>query len=125
MTPMYLLDSVPRKRRLLYANTVSYTYYQIHSRATRYMNSYFPDIIKKWNAIDNEIIVCSSLDIFKRNILALIRPNSKPIFGIHDSIGRKYLFQLRIGSSPLKGHNAFTFLSHFNFDVTADFLKIN
>ena len=68
------------------------------------MNSFFPDCIKKWNAIGNEIKACPSLGIFKRNILALIRPTSKPIFGIHDSIGLKYLFQLQVGLSPLKSH---------------------
>ena len=104
MTPTYLLDSVPRQRRLLYGNTSYNSYYEIYCRTTRYMNSFFPDCIKKWNAIGNEIKACSSLGIFKRNILALIRPTSKPIFGIHDSIGLKYLFQLRVGLSPLKSH---------------------
>ena len=75
ITPTYLLDSVPRIRRLLYLNTDSNTYYEVYSRTTRYMNRLFPHIIKKGNnVIGNEIKVHSSLGIFKRNILALVRP---------------------------------------------------
>ena len=61
MTPTYLLDSVPRQRRLLYGNTSYNIYYEIYCRTTRYMNSFFPDCIKKWIAIGNEIKACSSL----------------------------------------------------------------
>ena len=77
----------PYERRLLYGNIDSNTYYEICRHTTRYMNSFSPDRIKKWNVIDNEIILCSSLGIFKRNILEFIRPTFKPRFGIHDSIG--------------------------------------
>ena len=42
------------------------------------MNSFFLDIKKKWNVIGNEIEMSSSLDIIKRNVLALIMPTSKP-----------------------------------------------
>ena len=39
-----------------------------------------------------------------QNLLNLIRPHKKSIFGIHDPCGIKLLFQLRVGLSPLIGH---------------------
>ena len=40
----------------------------------------------------------------KANILSRIRPIQKNIFGIHDPVGLRYLFQLRVGLSPLRHH---------------------
>ena len=103
MTPSYLFDSLLRQRRLLYGNTNPNYYYEIYSRTTRYVNSIFPESVKKLNAID-EFKNCTSLDIFKRNIMSLMRPVCKSVFCINDSIGISYLFQLRVGLSPLKHH---------------------
>ena len=77
---------------------------EIFCSTARYMNSFFPDAIKIWNNIDIEFHSCTSLSIFKRNILNLIRPESKTVFGIHDPIALKRLFQLRVQLSPLKSH---------------------
>ena len=37
-------------------------------------------------------------------MLSLIRPEAKLIHGIHDSIGLRYLFQLRVSLSSLRSH---------------------
>ena len=42
--------------------------------------------------------------MFKRNILKIYRPMKKNLFNIHDPIGIKSIFQLRVGLSPLKSH---------------------
>ena len=42
--------------------------------------------------------------MFKRNILKIYRPMKKSLFNIHDPIGIKRIFQLRVGLSPLKKH---------------------
>ena len=60
----------------------------------------------------------ASLPIFKIHILALVRPISKSIFGIHESIYLKYLFQLQVGLSPLKGHKKSTPEDTYNFLLT-------
>ena len=36
--------------------------------------------------------------------LSLIRPKIKSTFGIHDALGLRYLFQLRVNLSPLRSH---------------------
>ena len=38
------------------------------------------------------------------NVLSLFRPKIKSIFGVHDPIGIRYLFQLRVSLSPLRSH---------------------
>ena len=49
------------------------------------MNSFFSDSIKIWKNIVIDFPTCTSLSSFKKNILNLIRPNSKPVYGVHDS----------------------------------------
>ena len=44
------------------------------------------------------------LSVFKSEILALIRPPSKPAYGIHDPKGLPILTQLRVGLSKLNFH---------------------
>ena len=36
--------------------------------------------------------------------MSLIRPEGKSIFNIHDPVGLRHLFYLRLGLSPLKSH---------------------
>ena len=43
-------------------------------------------------------------NIMKSHLLSLIRPKSKSYFKIHDPVGLRYLFQLRVSLSPLRGH---------------------
>ena len=45
-----------------------------------------------------------SKGILKKDIVSLIRPESKSVFNLHNPIGLRYLFQLRLSLSPLKGH---------------------
>ena len=40
----------------------------------------------------------------KSHLFSLIRPKIKSTFGIHDALGLRYLFQLRINLSPLRSH---------------------
>ena len=40
----------------------------------------------------------------KTHLLSFFRPNKHSIFGIYDPLGTRYLFQLRVGLSPLKSH---------------------
>ena len=103
MTPQYLRDNLPRQRVPLYRN-ISNDYHEIFCITSRYMNSFFHNVIKSWNGIGPEFQSCTSLGSFKRSILNLIRPIKHPTFGIHDPLGLKRIFQLRVSLSPLKCH---------------------
>ena len=70
------------------------------------MNSFFPDVIASWNLFMemfkyNDV---PSIGVLKNDIIALIRPESKTFFTIHDPVGLRYLFQLRLSLCPLNGH---------------------
>ena len=40
----------------------------------------------------------------QKHINTCVRPMTKSIFGIHDPVGLRYLFQLRVSLSPLRSH---------------------
>ena len=68
------------------------------------MDSFFPDGINSWNNVIPYFNDIPSIGILKNHILSLIRPVKKSTFGIYESSGLRYLFQLRIGLSPLRYH---------------------
>ena len=105
-TPFYLKNKLTRHRRPLYRNNNTTTFYEIRCKSTRYMNSFFPDGIKAWNTVIIHFPHIPSIDILKSHILSLIRPVKKSIFNIHDPVGLRYLFYLRVGLSPLRSHKS-------------------
>ena len=68
------------------------------------MNSVFPDAIASWNIFIKHFDDVPSFDILKKHINTFFRPKTKSIFGIHDPVGLRYLFQLRASLSPLRSH---------------------
>ena len=65
---------------------------------------FFPDAIGFWNILISDFELFPSLEAFKDHVISLIRPKRKCIFGLHDPSGLRYLFQLRLGLSPLRSH---------------------
>ena len=118
MTPSYLKESLPRERIPLYSNK-PISYHEYMCSTTKYMNSFFPDVIKSWNNLGFEFHNSLSLNIFKNKLINLIRPNTKSIFRLHDTIGTKFLYQLRVGLSPLKCHKK----SHNFMDTPEDWCE--
>ena len=57
-----------------------------------------------WNDLGHHLRGAESLSIFKKHILKLYRPDKKNNFNIHDPNSLKWIFQLRVGLSPLKSH---------------------
>ena len=57
------------------------------------MNSFFPDAIAFWNIFIKHSDDIPSFDILKEHINTFFRPKSKSVFGIHDPVGLRYLFQ--------------------------------
>ena len=95
---------LPRHRRPLYRQNNTETFYEIRCKSNRYMNSFFPDGIKAWNNVIVLFSNIASINILKNRILSLIRPEKKSIYSIHDPVGLRYLFYLRVGLSPLRSH---------------------
>ena len=104
LTPEYLRVLIPPLQLHLYGYRSSNVLRPILCRTERYQNSFFPNSVNSWNGIGPELRGATSLSIFKTNILKIIRPEKKSMFSIHDSNGISWIFQLRVGLSPLKCH---------------------
>ena len=100
LTP-YLKDPIPPIRSHLFGNRSVNVINGIRCKSKSYSNSFYPDSIRCWNKIGPELGNSPNLKSFKLGILALVRPPPKQIFDIHDPIGMKWLFQLRVGLRPL------------------------
>ena len=112
LTPKYMRDPVPEPIRHLYGllrptNVIR----PLRCRNDRFQKSYYPDSIKCWNCIGPEFREVPTLSLFKTKLLKHIRPQKRSTFGIHNLSGIKYIYQLRVGLSPLKAHkNAHHFI---------------
>ena len=103
LTPPYLKDPIPALRNHLFGSRSENVINEIRCKSKSYSNSFYPDTIRCWNKIGPELRNSPNLNSFKLRILALVRP-PKRIFNIHDPIGMKWPFQLRVGLSPLYAH---------------------
>ena len=103
LTPEYLRIPTLTLRSHLFGYRYSNVLKDITCKNERYKNSFFPDSLSLWNDLGSELRGSESLAVFKRNLLKLYRPPKKGIFNIYD-IGIKWIFQLRVGLSPLKSH---------------------
>ena len=65
------------------------------------MNSFFLCAISSWNVVITHFEIFPSSDSLKDHVLSLFRTKTKSIFGVHDPVGLRYLFQLRVRLSHL------------------------
>ena len=113
LTPDYLENRLPSFQGRSLRSDNDTNMQEIMCTTSKYKNSFFPDAIKSLNNIGPDFCSSQSLSLFKTNIINLVRPQARSIYGIHDPVGVKFLFQLRIGLSPLKLHK-----KRHNFDDT-------
>ena len=72
-----------------------------------YINSFYPESVRCWNRLGHVLRDSPNLQSFKKCLLASYTPPApRSIFGIHDSLGIRRLFQLRVGLSPLLGRKS-------------------
>lgn len=57
-----------------------------------------------WNNLDRDIKSLKSISLFKKALLAFIRPKPFSVFDIHDPPGLKLLTRLRVNLSHLREH---------------------
>ena len=114
-TPLYLKDKIPPHRHPLYSQTNGNTFREFRCKTFRYMSSFFPHAINSWNIVIADFDDIPSFGILKKHVNSFFRPVVKSIFGIHDPIGLRYLFQLRLSLSPLRSHK-----SQHNFKDTPE-----
>ena len=120
-TPSYLKDKLPKNCRPLFGGEDRPFFHGFICRTNRYMKSFFPDAITSWNIIMEHFGNTPSFNKLKDHLISLFRPNTKSIFGIHDPLGIRYLFQLRVSLSPLRSHKR---RHNFN-DISSDICHCN
>ena len=115
-TAFYLKDKLPPNHRPFLFNV----FREVKFRTGRYKNSFFPHAIC-WHIFIPHFEDFPSIDSLKGHVLSLFRPKIKIIFGIHDPVGLRYEFQLRVSLSPLRWHK-----SRHNFiDTPSDICPCN
>ena len=100
----YLKDKFPPNSRALFSANIRNTFREIICKSNRYKYNFFPDAISPWNTFIKHFDNVPTFDILRKHIITFFRPQMKSIFGIHDPVGLRYLFQLRVGLSPLRSH---------------------
>ena len=85
------------------------------------LKRFFPDATTSWNNITTHFQNAPTFNTLKNHIISLVRPKSKSIFGVHNPLGLRYLFQWRVNLSPLRSHK-----KHHNFiDTPSDVCHCN
>ena len=103
LTPQYLVDPVPPLRRHLFGTSIRNELHHMRWRNLRFKNSFYPDAVLSWNNLGPELRQTEKLSTFKTTLLGMIVPREKSVFNIH-SDDLRFLYQLRVGLSPLKAH---------------------
>ena len=111
MVPEYLKEPIPTAKSFTHRLRSLHVLNEISFYSDSYRDSFYPDCIRTWNRLDANFRNLPTLRKFKNNLIALFRPPCRSIFGIHDPIGIRWLYQLRVGLSPLRHHkNSHNFL---------------
>ena len=69
-----------------------------------FKNSFFPSTIIEWNNLDSNIRNSENLALFKKRILAFIRPSANSTFRCLNPNGLKLITRLRLGLNHLRFH---------------------
>ena len=60
--------------------------------------------MREWNQLDESIKISPTVSVFKRELMSLIRPQKRSLFGFHDIEGVRLLTCLRAEFSDLREH---------------------
>ena len=104
LTPDYTRSPVPQLQESDYSLRRRAAVGQIRARTERFKSSFYPNCLSEWEKLDPEIRQSCSVNVFKKRLLAMIRPPSKKIYNIHDPKGLSILTQLHVGLSMLNFH---------------------
>ena len=104
LTPDYTRNPIPQRKESNHSLRRQATIGQIRARTERFKSTFYPNCLSGWEKLDPEIRESCSVNVFKKQLLGLIRPPSKSVYGIHDPKLLSVLTQLRVGLSKLNYH---------------------
>ena len=102
-SPNYLYELIPKPNHSLNLRNQNKCP-QIFCRTNIFSNSFFPNVIREWNNLSDEISSSVNLSTFRSLLLQRIRKPANSIFGISNPPGIQHLTRLRLGLSHLKHH---------------------
>ena len=82
----------------------SRTYAQRAPRTAHFSNTYFYNTLFEWNSLNEELRNSSTLTEFKRKLIARVRPEGNPIYGIANLQGIRLSTKCRLEFSSLNEH---------------------
>ena len=89
-----MFAEIPPERNVSYNFRNMRSYDQNVGRTARYSNTYFQNAPFEWNLLAEDIRKSTSVAVFKRKLLAMIRPNKNSIYGINYIVGVRYLSKI-------------------------------
>ena len=99
--PPYLYELIPPLQSLhRYPGCVQI----FRCRTTFSQNSFLPFTITEWNKLDSDIKNIDSHAMFRKKLLAFIRPLGNDTYGIYDPLGIRLPNRLRLGFIHLREH---------------------
>ena len=104
LTPDYTRNPIPQRLESNHSLCRQATIGQIRARTERFKSTFYPNCLSEWEKLDPEICESCSVNVFKKQLLGLIRPPSKSVYGIHDPKLLSVLTQLSVGLSKLNYH---------------------
>ena len=104
LTPSYTKDPLPPLKNHPYTTRSEFVLHELKCHSDSFRNSFYPDSVRCWNRLDHLLRDSPNIQSFKKRLFADYRPPPRSLFGIHDSLGIRRLFQLRVGLSPLLEH---------------------
>ena len=70
----------------------------------KFKSTFYPNCLSEWNKLEPELRLASSIAVFKKELLSIIRPPSKICLWNSRSKRVAHLTQLRVGLSKLNVH---------------------
>ena len=88
LTSDYTRHPIPHLQESSYDLRRRATIGQIYARTQGFKSHFYPNCLSEWEKkLDPEIRLASSVNIFKRKLLSIIRPTPKSVYCIHDPKG--------------------------------------
>ena len=100
-SPPYLYDLIPSLQR---SHCYPGYFKTLRCRTELFRNSFLPFTVNEWNILDSDIKNSDSYVIFRKKLLAFIRPIGNSMYDIYDLLGVKLINRLRLGFSHLREH---------------------
>ena len=84
LIPNYTRNPVPHPHESNYDLRINAAIGQILARTQAFKSSFYPHYLSEWDRLDPDIRLSSSVNIFKKKLLSILRPPPKFVYRIHD-----------------------------------------